>query len=277
MIDFKEITFVVQGPVHHGPAFSTSSVTASIRKHFPGSPIILSTWENSNIDGIDADLIVLNIDPGTIICRPVNINVNRQIVSTKSGLDRVRTKWAVKMRSDTPCASSNIAQLLEVLKPADYFDHFVLTTEKFTRDPFLGDYLYHPSDIFFAGLASDLAGLYDIPLAKREDVISETDQHFAGPEQYIWMKYLNLPMNPSLLKRNIGNSYQSETTIHNSFLILHEDTLGLVLPEKLKYGYMYQETHFEAVSRALYNVESPRMRNFLLFERLLATPKPYPD
>ena len=60
----KNISVVVQGPIL---PFQTAICLKSIRKFLPKAEIILSTWEGSNINDLDYDVLVLNKDPGAEI------------------------------------------------------------------------------------------------------------------------------------------------------------------------------------------------------------------
>ncbi len=98
-IDTKEITFVVQGPVEKK---ATSLCLQSIRNSFPNSRIVLSTWAGSHTDGLEYDSVVYSEDHGAAVCdlNNVNCNINRQILSSKAGLEIVKTKYVAKVRSD---------------------------------------------------------------------------------------------------------------------------------------------------------------------------------
>jgi len=52
MIQSNEISFVIQGPIVPDGPFSTINVCGSIRKYFPDSEIVLSTWENEIVTKI---------------------------------------------------------------------------------------------------------------------------------------------------------------------------------------------------------------------------------
>ena len=60
-IPYEEITAVVQGPVEE---VYTRLVIESIRRYLPGARIVLSTWKDANIAGLDIDELVINEDPG---------------------------------------------------------------------------------------------------------------------------------------------------------------------------------------------------------------------
>ena len=91
----KDISVVVQGPIHTQDNL-TKRVLESVRTHLPDAELILSTWKGSQIDGLDCDVLLLNDDPGAIN----GYNVNRQIVSTRNGLQKATRTYAVKLRTD---------------------------------------------------------------------------------------------------------------------------------------------------------------------------------
>ena len=98
-IEGKDISVVVQGYVSE----ETKFLLYSIRKYLPEAKIIVSTWDYCCVEGWDYDVLVLNSDPGAIPCEiwdnftRVN-NGNRQILSTKNGIDKVTTKYTLKLR-----------------------------------------------------------------------------------------------------------------------------------------------------------------------------------
>ncbi|TXJ44182.1 hypothetical protein EPJ70_08075 [Brachyspira aalborgi] len=59
IIDTKDISVVVQGAIDKG---YTPLCLKSIRKYLPESEIILSTWEGSDVENLDYDVLVLNKD-----------------------------------------------------------------------------------------------------------------------------------------------------------------------------------------------------------------------
>ena len=60
-IHSRDISIVVQGAV--SPRLTSQSLK-QLRKLFPESEIILSTWEDSDTKNLNYDILVLNVDPG---------------------------------------------------------------------------------------------------------------------------------------------------------------------------------------------------------------------
>ncbi|RJG49547.1 WavE lipopolysaccharide synthesis family protein [Motilimonas pumila] len=179
-MNFQDITVVVQGPVQAYDERSidegiTHHCLKSVRQYLPGAHIILSTWHEQDLSGLDYDELVLNDDPGRNIRhytknnKPRILNNNRQIVSTINGLKSVKTPYAIKLRTDNYLTSSNFLALLEQYteraEQDKVFDQKVVITNTFSRKLAKGlPVAYHLSDFFYFGLTRDLVKLWDISL-----------------------------------------------------------------------------------------------------------------
>ena len=173
MIDQSDITFVVQGGVD---ADLTPLALESICAHFPNSPIVVSTWENSQISSLENFKFTLieSKDPG---CAPRGEgsdskpnNINRQIVSTRSGLKIVQTKYVVKFRSDFILKDTSFLNSFGRFNKFDseyqIFSDRLLVCMFGTRKPYGKHYTlpFHVSDFIVFGWTDDVSKLYDIPL-----------------------------------------------------------------------------------------------------------------
>ena len=160
LVDNKDITVVVQGAVDRE---KTPICLQSIRRMLPGAFIILSTWEGTDVDGLEYDDVVLSEDPGgfdefNIPFSPKN-NINRQIVSTYQGLLKVKTVYALKLRTDFYLCDDGFKDFFNTYNRecTEYkiFEHKVICCELYSRNPryIFSDMkrAYHPSDIFFFG------------------------------------------------------------------------------------------------------------------------------
>jgi hypothetical protein len=165
----SDISVVVQGPLYEG---LTREAVASVRRHLPGAEVIYSGWSGSDASSLQADQVVLSEDPGG---RPhphdprFLYNTNRQIVSTRAGLQAAARPYAVKLRSDHLLTSAQFLQYGDRFpkRGADYavFEHRVIVSDIYTQNPQRGPYLFHPSDWFHFGLTRDLLLLWDLPFA----------------------------------------------------------------------------------------------------------------
>ena len=169
MIDSKDISVIVQGPINKS---ETPKCLKSIRKYLPDAEIILSTWEGSDVSNLDYDILVLLEDPGTVLIEEFKHiktfnNLNRQLVSTQAGLKKASRKYAMKLRSDLIFTSDKFLEYFDKFeaKGCDYnlFKHKILTTVLFTRfniktGKFGSRVLipFHISDWWLFGLKEDL-------------------------------------------------------------------------------------------------------------------------
>ena len=179
----NDITVVVQGAIDRK---LTPKCLKSIRKYLPDAEIILSTWENSQTEGLDYDILLLNQDPGgfkhdfAIYNKPRSMNnFNRQLVSARNGVFKASRQYCLKLRSDLMLNNSNFLRYWDKFevynKEYKCFNHKVLCGVLFSREhscqcgtgfptPF------HPSDFWFFGLTEDLKDYFgDCPLQNKEE------------------------------------------------------------------------------------------------------------
>ncbi|WP_028869037.1 WavE lipopolysaccharide synthesis family protein [Psychromonas arctica] len=259
---YTDISVVVQGPVQSlGSRGQEQGITNkclnSVRNYLPGAKIILSTWHNQNLDGLDYDELVLCEDPGQNIRKynkdgsPKYYNNNRQIVSTLEGLKRVKTKYAIKLRSDNYLTSNNFISL-QTQFPARsnkyrFLKERVVTANAFTRKYAKGQKVaFHLSDFFYFGLTDDLLTLWDLPLVKDYKKKSEHDLSPSHPNyitdctQLFWLRSLQ-KFEPSitlehLLDNNKEKTKQSDICYANNVIISSPEEIGLNLGEKFSNG-----------------------------------------
>ncbi|MBL0718251.1 MAG: hypothetical protein JJV93_03285 [Alphaproteobacteria bacterium] len=211
MINSRDISVVVQGAIDD--RYTLYSLE-SIRNYLPEATIILSTWEGSDVSLLDDtyDEIIFNKDPG---CTPHSKkkggklnNINRQIVSTMSGIELSKTKYILKMRTDFYLTGNSFLK---------YFNKYNIFTEKFrkVKHRILSCSLYarnpeekntpfpfHPSDFVFFGLREDIRNLFNIPLMSKKDSSYFLHKKATGirknfnliyryhPEQHLWINFL---------------------------------------------------------------------------------------
>ena len=244
----ENISFIMQGAIVND---ITKDSLESLRKNFPGAEIILSTYDNA--DAIPSELydkLIINEDPGYFYMyeKPklsgIN-NVNRQIVSTLSGLKAASKKYAFKIRTDFILTGHNFVNYYNKFpkSDADYkiFKHKLIACTYFTRDPKGVRYKmpFHPSDIAFFGLREDLLNLFDIPLVPINKVTHIAGDKIAAsyvPEQYIFISFLK--KNNKDVK--LDNSWQlndklildTEKYFASNFIFISWNEFNLIPSEK---------------------------------------------
>ncbi|MCD7739759.1 MAG: WavE lipopolysaccharide synthesis family protein, partial [Candidatus Gastranaerophilales bacterium] len=252
-IKSEDISVVVQGDVSDKKEVKNN--LKKIRKYLPEAEIILSTWEKSNVDKLDYDILVSSRDPGAFDMQPVTWkinNVNRQIISTINGIKKAKRKYVLKLRTDCLIKNSNFLKYfnskyvndLKRVKEYSVFKNRILIDSLFTRN---SEYdsctqvglCFHPSDIWMFGLKEDLEMLFDIPLQDKYIVnINGRDYQYRTPEQYIWTSCLeknnwNIFMD-SCFYNTPYTSEGSLNSIINNFFVLNHNKSGIKFPKKFR-------------------------------------------
>lgn len=257
--ELDEISFVIQGQLNID---IYKKNIENIRKYFPGAEVVLSTYSGTEIDCLDYDYVVLTKDPG---CFPYNNkkdsklnNVNRQIITTLEGLKKTTRKYVFKLRSDFIVSGTNFLEYFDKFLSfdSDYkiFEKKILVPSFFSRNPRVKDYSlpFHPSDIAFFGLRSDVMKLFNIPLmleSEAEYFIYKGEKHCRYvPEQYIWVNCLreagkNIKFDYQL-ECNDNIAEETERYFSSNFVYLDYKQLSLVPPKKLT---LYCENDFKSV------------------------------
>ncbi len=239
----SEIAVVVQGPVFGPPSRSeVEGITArglrSIRRHLPGAEIVLSTWEGTDVSGLEFDRVVMSRDPGPAMFREDEAivrpsNVNRMIVSTLAGLRATERPFALKARTDVWMRTARFLDFFGRYPArsteARIFTERVLVHDHFTRFPGRcphWNYLFHPSDCFQFGRRGDLLTLWDVPIWDAE----ASGPLELVPEQYLWVtclrKFMDVPLvhwsdtSPAL--RDLAS-----LALANNFVVLTRHQFGI--------------------------------------------------
>lgn len=253
-ISTKDITFVVQGNVDK----YTRECLRSIRIHFPGSFIILSTWKNISIKNLDFDQVILNEDPGACVYAKDGAmnNINRQLLSTRKGLEEVKTKYVAKVRSDLKFTNSKFLNYFNL------FDQFVeeykivkkrmISLSMYSRNLYISlengkieELPFYFSDWFLFGETEDVVEFFSTPLienikefsgyflenTENEKMIYPTLWAKMTPENYFCSEYFSRFLGKNLMddQNNYieGAALISEKLIVNNVVILNFEYSGI--------------------------------------------------
>jgi len=178
-----DISVVVQGGINRE---LTQKCLKSIRKYLPEAEIILSTWDGSEVLGLDYDILVLNKDPGGIkhdyaiynAPRSMN-NFNRQLVSTQNGIKKANRKYILKLRTDLELTSAGFLNYWDEFscrcEQYKLFNHRVLCSCLYSRENSCQSGTgyptpFHPSDFWFFGESEDLKNYFlSCPMQTKEE------------------------------------------------------------------------------------------------------------
>ncbi len=206
--DINDISVVVQG----GVSATTADVLRGLRTAFPNAEIVLSTWENSDLGGLDYDKVVLSPDPGAQMAYEavgVYNNVNRQLISSAAGVNTATRSYILKTRTDIFIKSAAFLNCFGKYDgQAPYiFQNRLLICNYYTRNPRVQSVCFHPSDWLLFGRAEDVRLFY-------ADFSLQTD------EEAVWFKTRR---KDSLLYENYLSRFTPEQYIFLSFLRRFQD------------------------------------------------------
>jgi hypothetical protein len=188
MIDSKEISVVIQGPVygteHDPPDMQWTKLAAdSIRHHLPKAEIILSTWQEVDSKFITYDKLIVNTEPPPIKNLPsdVNPNLNRLICTTANGIKASTREYVLKIRSDMSLAGTSFLSFFR--KYQKYDERYKLLGERIIIPNILANAkTCVVNDWTSFGLRSDMILYWDIPYAEERPHLSN---QYLSNEQYI--------------------------------------------------------------------------------------------
>ncbi|GAD64468.1 WavE lipopolysaccharide synthesis family protein [Aquipseudomonas alcaligenes] len=174
------ISVVIQGPLHRSlaPARGIDACISSVRAHLPHAEIIVSTWVDEDLEGIEADIVVTSADPGVLLDFNSNRhNTNRQIVSTLTGIRAASRKHVLKLRSDHILTGSQIAVMgaYDSLVPAPdrLLRQPITVTTLFIRNPAKVPLLFHLSDLVQFGAREDMLEFWGQRLRLQHEVFAK--------------------------------------------------------------------------------------------------------
>ncbi|WP_439625405.1 WavE lipopolysaccharide synthesis family protein [Gemmata sp.] len=236
LVEPLRVAVVVQGPPVVEDDFTLESVRV-YRKHFPGQPVIVSTWDGTPAPVVESlratgAEVVLSTPPAD----PGPLNVNFQLVSTRAGIERARqlgAKFVLKTRADQRVYAPSVAEfLVNVLKA------FPVTTGYRQRARIVScgrsSYkfgLYQISDQLLFGDAGDMELYFSAPLRPSElppdyrDVIGPICRH-KSPEAYLASRFLEAIGRP--VAWTLADSWDS---LAGHFCVVDPASLDLYWPK----------------------------------------------
>lgn len=265
----KEITFLLQG------AFDkklTPQSVNSIKREFPGASIILSTWQGTDVSSdLILDRCLFSPDPGGYADTHVNFvnNLCRQLVSTKRGLEEVKTKYVVKMRTDLAFFSDSLKKTFESFQDRSLeevvFSKKIVIPSFFTKrfitsgdGKIIQPVPFHFSDWLCFGTTDDIFKLFEceLPTEPENSQYFSKKNHFTNklnlmsashrfaPEQFIFYDaYKRLHVSPEFFENYLDYSDSiikaSDLFLVNNFIVYPPKVLGFYCLKEGKGGDTY--------------------------------------
>lgn len=228
----------------------TKSLLESIRDKLPYATIILSTYKNSNIKGLDYDLLVESDDPGAEgeIHKGQSNNINRILKTSLAGIKKANTEYVLKIRSDSYISGTyfiniynewleedvenNKYRLFESRVMANYLSFDPLYAKSLRQ-------LYNINDWFVMGKKVDLINLFDIPLLDRNSpkikklaaiTPDKSCEAVYVPEQYIIIEYIRKikgKFSDDLYKQSFVQKFDCLQYMLNNFVFINSFDHGI--------------------------------------------------
>ena len=276
-IDTKDISVVVQGAVDK---INTPKCLESIRKFLPCAEIVLSTWEGTDVTGLDADIVVKSKDPlvpnyNFLVGRTIPVNINRQLISVQEGLKKCTKTYTLKLRTDFFLKNADFINFYDSYEKRGecfkFFKHRVIINSIFSRrfsDENGFPTPYHPSDFFLFGLTDDLRDYflgtendedddsYHYKFPDRKCYFNMTGRY--SPEQYYcveWIKRHGVTMDfEDFTCWTLEKLKHSDAILFNNFIFLDPNQAG-IWSDKHDYGLRNFAHNYGSINNALFNSE----------------------
>lgn len=176
----------------------TKSCLESIRENFSRAEIVLSTWENSVLTGLDFDSVILNREPQSYFFehqKEKYNNINKIIVSASQGVLGASRAYVLVVRSDMLVVNSNILNFRDNYEKRDPL--YCLFSERiFSYEMFSLQYEnranrkyytpFHVSDWCYLGLKEDMRELFKINKVTEPDFSYYFLFHLHNKDVDIW-------------------------------------------------------------------------------------------
>jgi hypothetical protein len=249
MIDFKDISVVVQGAVDFS---MIDQVLLSVRTVLPEAEIILSTWEGVDYSPINPELydkLVLSQDPGgfpSVADGSMFNNIDRQVVSSFAGISQATRHCCLKMRTDMILTHANFLNYFE--KYNNYQPEYKLVKSRMLNNasgavcPFW-NVLLHPADFFFFGYTEDVRAYFSAPPFPEKD---KNYQHSIGILATALLK--SGDCNPLFLAKVVPEMYLLQQFLHHQKVALPEFKMYEISPESVRFSYGYMVNNFVMLS-----------------------------
>ena len=252
----KDLTILIQGPFFKYKNFDSNKNIKILKSVFKGAKILVSTWEGENQFKINKKNIIFNKDPGFVKDDHIGSstpgsNINRQIVSVKKAINKINTKYTLKIRADCFFKKNTIVKINtnKFIRDNKYkfFNKRIVISSTGTFHQSVTSILYNYSDWYNFGLTKDLKKLWNVPIVKKDQInyfskYPNNKKNILGKnwdlkytaEQNIYYKSIK---NKIRYKINHAHDFDNQKLLVankfliNNFYLTDVDTVGFVMPK----------------------------------------------
>jgi len=175
-MNFKDLTFLIHGGGLSGETYGvttsrpTQALILSIRKYFPESVLMISTWDSEPYKKYNqyVDQIMIGPDPGvTWASKELKTQsaINRHIISSKNGLGIVVTKYVVLIRHDVIFENAKLKSFLTKHFSNKKNKSKIVALAGGTLDEYSRlrkPFVFHICDFLYIGRTDKIKSLFDI-------------------------------------------------------------------------------------------------------------------
>lgn len=234
MIKNEDISVVIQGPVFHENDWTKKSCQ-SVRNILPGAEIILSTWKNENVDGLDYDILIQSEDPGAE--EALRMNLKRQIVSTYYGTLASKRKYVLKMRSESIVTSTAFIGEFERRILHGEQNHFlkerlVIVNTKPSR---VKTDMFHIIDWYFFGWKEDMLQFWNIDLVDYIGMLLNKTEIEYNEHRFLFTQFVKKHM--ELKYYRVKDATKKLQRLHDNIVVEN----FIIMEQALSYGVVSQK------------------------------------
>lgn len=241
-LDGSNLSIVIQGAISSQEEIV--EIINSYRAILPKSEIIISTWPDfKNLVPKD-EIVIISNDPGPIDVSEVggrtNNNFNRQLISSKRGIEIASRTFVLKVRSDLAAIDDSIFKKFnEVIISSQkinksYFKDkplLIISNESSKKPSLFRGYL-HFCDWFMLAKKEEVSKIFDMNILAKEDLLFRKLEEIPkiydelklpkekwSAETYLWTNYLSNYYDFHMLNE-FDESYALKE-IHDNFVADH--------------------------------------------------------
>lgn len=212
----------------------------SIRRNFPNSKIVFSTWLDEDLSNIDIDEVFFSMDPSTSIAsKEYNVNsaINRHLIASKRGIFNSDSKYSILIRPDIFFKNNKLKYYIE-----DNISNLdsgkiiclaggTLNEKALFRKPFP----FHICDFIYAGKTSKLKEIFKIPneTESEKNIMFLEEKKLKYPEKKY--KYFSFKNRNAYIQKYIPECFVIYHAFKKKYNIKHETSYDFSNTNKIKF------------------------------------------
>jgi|InofroStandDraft_1065614.scaffolds.fasta_scaffold40797_2 WavE lipopolysaccharide synthesis. len=254
-----EISVLVQGSVDE----KTKKCIASVRRHLPGSQVVLSTWKGYDLSNIEYDALCEQDDPGANKIKCLG-NIYREIIGRKAGLQKCDRLYTLIIRSDSEVINLNFVRAFEEkLRVGKYEEYrFLKDRVMMCSAGWIASSLFFLNDWFFFGKTEDIKDMFDLPVID-ESLLSDDEKglpDYNSPHEYLATQFVKKHMDLDYTYEDFSNNKYKYKGMWEKIIVENFKMLGFY--DNYGITNLKEPYHTNEVNNAKYFI--PGMKHLML-------------